>query len=111
MNTSKELPGITFQLDEAEEYEVAGKKRAAMRITASYDDDDQFMKVKQKFMDGFRIYTMEDFKGTMLKVLREDVTAAERRIKELEMEVQSLKGQLNAPRTTPGTRVGIFAKK
>jgi hypothetical protein len=94
MAEEKELPGITFYLDATEEQGTHhGKLSVRMVITAVVDTSEEHMfeRVKKKFEGGFRIHTAEDFKGQMVRILREDVGEATRRIRELETELRQAK--------------------
>lgn len=86
----KELPGITFHLDGTEEQgTVHGKLTVRLILTAIVDEEELLERVKKKFEGGFRIHTAEDFKGQMIRVLQEDMGEAERRIRDLEIEVRN----------------------
>lgn len=88
----KELPGITFFLDASEEQGTFhGKLNVKLTLTAIVDEEELLERVKKKFEGGFRVYTVEDFKGIMIKSLNEDVGEAERRIRELENELRTSK--------------------
>jgi hypothetical protein len=106
----KELPGITFFLDGTEEQgTVAGKLTVRLHLTAIVDEEEMLNRVLKKFEGGFRIHTVEDFKGQMIRVLQEDMSEAERRVRELEVELRNEKNvsshlhtELQAVRATFG---------
>lgn len=90
--TEKELPGITFYLDQVEEGGVrGGKLYAKLTVTAVIDqgEESRLQKIKDMFNNGLRIHTVADFKEQMIRVLQGDVSEAERRAREIETELRT----------------------
>jgi hypothetical protein len=73
----KELPGITLWHKGAKRYEVAGKQKVEVRLEGDINDEQVWRDVEKKFIDGFPVYTVEDFKGEMLQAFRAEVKELE----------------------------------
>lgn len=87
---TKKPASVTFHMEGCEEGGLlTGKLQLSMRIVATVDSRETIEKVKAKFLNGFTIHTVEDFKGTMIKVLQEDNTNHEQRIRELEIQLMN----------------------
>jgi septal ring factor EnvC (AmiA/AmiB activator) len=100
MAEEKRIPGVTFHMDTCSERGLlTGKTEMQMQITAVVEDTAQFEKIKKKFEDGFTIHTIEDFKGQMIKVLKEDNSSYEQQIRELETKLLNERRAHEATRT------------
>jgi len=96
-----ELPGLTFHLEAWQEQGMGEKRFVDIRIRAEVEDWALAEKVKQKFDGGMKIYTVEDFKAVMIKVLKKDNEESEGKLIELQAaltaktrEAESLKAEL-----------------
>lgn len=84
-----ELPGLTFHLEVWEEQGFHDKRFVNICIRAEVADWELADKVKAKFDGGMKIYTVEDFKGKMIQVLRKDNAESGGRVLELVAALQA----------------------
>lgn len=101
----EKLPGVTLWHRGAKLKEVAGKKSVEMTVVAQINDEAVWKTVEQKFLDGFQVYSTEDFKGHMINAMRMENTTLTSRIAVLETqlsfkdkEITLLNEQLEAAR-------------
>lgn len=78
------IPGVTLWHRGAKLFETGGQKRVELTVVAHINDEQIWKVVEKKFLEGFHVYTAEDFKGEMLAALRDEY-------KELEAEVGILR--------------------
>lgn len=76
MTTSKEeeqVPGVTFWFKGSSLGRPGGpneKYRVDLHLDAAVVDEGLWTAISQKFKDGFRIYTQNDFHGEVIDVMR-----------------------------------------
>lgn len=80
------LPGVTLYFRGSREYQVAGRKKAEVKVECDIEDVDTWKVVQKMFMDGFRVYTRDDFKGELLNAFREEMNQLEKKISMLVYE-------------------------
>lgn len=81
------VPGVTLWHRGAKLFQKGGQKGVELTVVCHINDEEVWKVVEKKFLEGFRVYTVEDFKGEMLAALREE-------FKELEAEVGVLRVNL-----------------
>lgn len=101
-----ELPGLTFHLETWEEQGFHDKRFVNICIRAEVTDWELANKVKAKFDDGMKIYTVGDFKEKMIQVLRKDNAESGGRVIELEAALQAKTRELEALQTVVARGIG-----
>lgn len=73
-NTKPEdrIPAVVLWHKGARRYEVTGKQKVELKLEGEILDEEVWKEVEQKFMSGFHVFTVEDFKGEMLNAFREE---------------------------------------
>jgi hypothetical protein len=82
------IPGVTLWHRGAKLFQKAGQKGVELTVVAHINDEDVWKVVENKFLEGFRIYTVEDFKGEMLMALRDENKELEAEVKILRVDVE-----------------------
>lgn len=85
-----DLPGLFFHHRGSKRFAVAGKQKAEVHLEADVNDEQVWDDVLKKFIDGFPVYTAEDFKGQLVDAFREEVKALEGKNIILERQVERL---------------------
>jgi hypothetical protein len=80
------LPGVTLFHIGSRRYQAGGKSKVEMKLEGTIEDETIWVEVEKMFVNGFRVYTQEDFKGELVNVFRTEVLQLERRIEIAEFE-------------------------
>jgi len=109
-DVEKKLPGVTLWLTGCAERASALSPDVvlfSMQVEGRADSQAIFEKIKGKFNDGFTVHTVEDLKGQMIKVLKEDNREYAQQVRELEIQLMNerkanamLKEQMQRERDT-----------
>jgi hypothetical protein len=94
MAKENEIPGVRLEHRGSKVFEVAGVKKAEMTVIATIKDESIWKDVEKKFIDGFDVFTIEDFKGEMLQALRMENEELEARLRILEVEAEKKDRQI-----------------
>ena len=97
----KQIPGVRLEHRGSKIFERAGKKSVEMTVVAQINDEEVWKEVEGKFIAGFDVFTIEDFKGEMIQAMRSENGELEAKIRVLEnelarrrREVELLEGRL-----------------
>lgn len=74
MSDKQKLPGVRLEHRGSKLFERAGQKGVEMTVFAQVNDEAIWQEVEKKFIDGFDVYTVDDFKGEMLNALSAEVS-------------------------------------
>lgn len=88
MSDKNEIPGVRLEHRGSKLYQVANVKKVEMVVVATVHDEDVWKAVEKKFIDGFDVYSVDDFQGQILQALRMENTDLETRIRVLEVTVE-----------------------
>lgn len=94
MEKNEKLPGVRLEHRGSRLYQVAGIKKVEMAVVATVNDEEVWKTVEKKFIDGFDVYTSEDFKGEMLQALRAVNTELEAELRILRVESEKKDRQI-----------------
>ncbi len=64
------IPGVILWHRGAKLFKRAGQKNVELTVVAEVADEAIWQVVEKKFLEGFAVYSVEDFKGEMLEALR-----------------------------------------
>jgi len=92
MASDAKLPGVKMWLDGCDERAnplAAGMVNFTMTVSGTADNKETFEKIRTKFNEGFTVHTVEDLKGQMIKVLKEDNHIYEQQIRDLSIQLMN----------------------
>ena len=107
------LPGVTLFHIGSRRYQVGGKAKVSLSIEGTIEDEPTWIEVEKMFINGFRVYTQEDFKGELVNVFRMEVSQLERRVEAAEAEAKRLDRENQLLRDELQEKTGVldgFAK-
>lgn len=84
------LPGVTLFHKGERRYQVGTTQKVELKLEGTIVDENIWKAVGDMFIRGFRVYTQEDFKESMMNVFRTEVIQLEKRVSELESENRRL---------------------
>lgn len=73
MSDKQKPPGVRLEHRGSKLFERAGQKGVEMTVFAHVNDEAVWQEVEKKFIDGFDVYTADDFKGVMISALVTEV--------------------------------------
>lgn len=90
--TEKEqkLPGVVLHLQSSKRHEVAGKQKVLLTVDGTIDNEVVWSAVEKMFINGFRVYTQEDFKGELINVFRTELEQLEGCVRALTHENEKM---------------------
>lgn len=94
-----QIPGVRLDHRGSRIFEVAGQKNVELVLVAKINDENVWKEVEKKFLDGFSVYTSEDFKGEMLSAMNLEVADLETKVRLLEADLGKKEQEIALLRT------------
>lgn len=87
-DNDSDLPGVTFWVvGSGESGSINHKFKGHVELTADIDDEDVWREVLER-LNGYRVYSIDDFNTQMMKLLREENEELVRRNQQLEEKIR-----------------------
>jgi tryptophanyl-tRNA synthetase len=105
----EKLPGVTLWWHGCTEKKGIKHRTATVILNATIESEAVWTEVQEKLQQGFRIYSVDDFKTEMISALNQELQDEQAKRQALEQELGQVKYQNGVLQTTLAKHRGFLA--